>query len=325
MHEENEERAELVGTCLDGRFLIEYQIAVGGTGVVFFAHDQRDDRPVVVKTMRPKYTAHADLNRRLQREAEVARRVRHPGIADVVYEGRLLDGSAFVVFEYVDGVSLASLLYRVGRLSVEQTCFLGGRVASILQRAHEAGYVHRDVKPEHIVLCNSRDGLSIRLIDFGVCAAVTAPQDERERERGRVFGTPSYVSPEQAAGIPEVCPGADIFGLGVTMFECLAGRVPFTGRDVTDLLRKIIRCDSRSLCELRPDVNAAVVLMIERAMARAPEDRFASARFMARACNRYVASPTEVSAGLLARAMGLPALHTEQPTTPLVRVAEEAA
>lgn len=325
MHDENEERAELVGTCLGGRFTIEHQIAVGGTGVVFFAYDERDERPVVVKTMRPKYVAHADLNRRLRREAEIARRVRHPGIADVVYEGQLVDGSAFVVFEYIEGVSLASLLYRVGRLNVEQTCYIGARIASILQRAHDAGYVHRDVKPEHVVLCNSDNGLNVRLIDFGVCAAATAPHDERERERGRVFGTPSYVSPEQAAGIPDVCAGADIFGLGVTMFECLAGRVPFTGRDVTDLLRKIIRCESRGLAELRPDIHPGVVSLIDRSMARAPADRFASARFMARACHRYVASPAEVGASLLSKAMGLPAVHTEQPTTPLVRVAHEAA
>ena len=325
MHDENEERSELVGTCLGGRFRIEHLIAVGGTGVVFFAHDERDDRPVVVKTMRPKYTSHPDLNRRLQREAEVARRVRHPGIAQVVYEGRLLDGSVFVVFEYIEGVSLSSLLYRVGRLSAEQTCYIAGRVASILQHAHEAGYVHRDVKPEHIVLCSSADGLDVRLIDFGVCAAVTSPHDERERERGRVFGTPSYVAPEQAAGIPDVCPGADLFGLGVTMFECLAGHVPFTGRDVTDLLRKIIRCEAPSLAETRPELHPGVSGLIARSMARVPEARFASARFMARACHRFVYSSEAVGAELLARAMGLPAAHMEQPTTPLVRVAHEAA
>lgn len=325
MHDENEERSELIGTCLGGRFRIEHQIAVGGTGVVFFAYDERDDRPVVVKTMRPKYTAHADLNRRLAREAEVARRVRHPGIAEVIYEGQLIDGSVFVVFEYIDGVSLASLLFRVGRLTVEQTCYIGGRVAAILQRAHDAGYVHRDVKPEHIVLCATPEGLNIRLIDFGVCAAATAPHDERERERGRVFGTPSYVSPEQAAGIPDVCSRADLFGLGATMYECLVGRVPFTGRDVTDLLRKIIRCDAAKLNEVRPDIHPSVAGLIDRAMERNPDDRFGSARFMARACHRFVASPADVGAELLSRAMRLPAVRTEHPTTPLVRVAHEAA
>ena len=118
----------------------------------------------------------------------------------------------------------------------------------MLHSVHRHGYVHRDIKPEHILLNRGPYGeLDLHLLDFGVCAADTAPADERGRERGRVYGTPSYASPEQASGNPFVDARADLFSVGVTMFEALTGKLPFTGPDVTAVLRRIIREDAPSL------------------------------------------------------------------------------
>ncbi|MCA9582609.1 MAG: serine/threonine protein kinase, partial [Myxococcales bacterium] len=233
---------------------------------------------------RTVYAHNPDLRRRLRREAEVARHVRHPGVVPVLDEGVLTDGSPYIVMEKIAGVSLARLLLRLGHLPADETAAIAIRVASILHAAHAAGYVHRDVKPEHVILCEGDGGgLAVWLLDFGVCASDGAPLEEKKRENGRVFGTPTYCSPEQAAGIPEVDGRADLFGLGITMFECLTGRVPFTGIDVNDLLRAIIRCQSPSVGDLMPDLRGPMDSVVLRTMARLPTDRYASARAMARA------------------------------------------
>ena len=257
---------------------------MGGTGVVFEGTRLSDGYGVVIKTLRPVYAYNADLCRRLKREAEVARRVAHPGIVPVLDEGTLPDGSPYLVLERIHGEPMNHLLRRVGILGVQETLAILRRVCDILHRAHAAGYVHRDVKPEHMVLDRTPDGeLKIWLLDFGVCAADTAPAGEKDRERGRVFGTPSYVSPEQASGNPDVDARADVFGLGILVWEALAGRVPFSGSTVTNLLRRIIREDAPRLALNAPQIGRELDAVVARMLARTPDKRYASARAVARA------------------------------------------
>jgi serine/threonine protein kinase len=280
----SEERSELRGTTLDGRYRLGACIGVGGTGVVFEATRIPDGHSVVVKTLRPVFAFHTDLVRRLRREGEVARRVAHPSIVPVLDEGLLSDGSPYLVMERIGGEPLHRLLHRVGILDAPEALAIVRRVCDVLHRAHAFGYVHRDVKPEHVVLGRNVDGdLTVRLLDFGVCAADTAPADERERERGRVFGTPSYVSPEQACGDPDVDARADVFGLGVVLFESLAGRVPFAGSTVTNLLRRIIREDAPPLSQCAPQISPELEALVARMLARKREDRFPTARAVGRA------------------------------------------
>jgi eukaryotic-like serine/threonine-protein kinase len=280
------ERSELRGTILDGRYLVGDVLGIGGTAVVFEASRlgaESGPREVVIKTLRPSFVDHPDLVRRLRREAEVARNVPHSGIVAVLDEGMLPDGSPYLVLERVRGECLARLLRRVGSLPPRVVGAIAIRVAAILHAAHARGYVHRDVKPEHVVMDEDVDGtLRVRLLDFGVCAAETAPADEKQREVGRVFGTPSYVSPEQASGDPDVDARADVFGIGVTMFEALTGRLPFSASNVANLLRRIIREDAPRVGLLRQDVDLAWDAAIARAMARCPEDRFPTVRALAR-------------------------------------------
>lgn len=278
------ERAELRGTIVDGRHRVGPCLGAGGTGLVFEAQRIADGYPVVVKTLRPVFAQAPDLARRLRREGEVARAVAHPGIVPCLDEGWLPDGSPYLVLERVGGESLAQLLLRRGRLSVPETCALSVRVASLLHVVHAHGYVHRDVKPEHVMLDRRPSGgLDVRLIDFGVCAAWSAPADERERERGRVFGTPSYCSPEQAGGDPAVDGRADVFALGTVMFECLVGRLPFTGPNVDALLRSILSHRAPRLSDHLRGIDADLDAVHARAMAHAPGARFATARALARA------------------------------------------
>jgi serine/threonine-protein kinase len=289
-----EERAELRGAVLEGRYQVGACIGVGGTGVVFEARRITDDSLVVVKTLRPVYAHNPDLVRRLRREAEVARAVGHRGLVPVLDEGTLTDGSPYLVMERLTGESMAHLIGRFGTLGCMETAAIAIHVAAVLHTVHRQGYVHRDLKPEHIWLDRgSRGELIVQLLDFGICASEGAPEDERERERGRVYGTPSYVSPEQACGDPNVDARADVFGLGVTMFEGLTGRLPFRSSNVNQLLRRIIAEDPPRAALVSHHVSPEVDAVVARAMARVPDERFPSMRALARGLAPYAGERPE--------------------------------
>ena len=300
---ESGERAELCGQTLSGRYELRTRIGVGGTGVVFEARSLADRSAVAIKTLRPCYVNHIDLGTRLRREAEVSRRVAHPGIVRVIDEGTLEDGSPFLVMPLMEGESLARILNRVDTLPLPEIAAVVSRVAAILHVAHGAGYVHRDVKPEHILMNRTPEGeLSVHLLDFGVCASHEASSEEKARENGRVFGTPSYVSPEQASGEPNVDGRADLFSLGIVIFEALCGRLPFSGATVSKLLLRIIRDDAPKLSEVRKDVDPEFELIVSRLLERDRRDRLPSARALARALMPFVGVRADVErrlAGML--------------------------
>lgn len=308
MNASADERGELRGKTLDGRYRIGRRIGLGGTGVVFEADDCHEGEVVAIKTLRPCFVSHPDLGRRLRREGEVAARVRHPGIVPITDEGTLEDGSPYMVMPLLTGESLSRILLRLGSLPVETVLSLTSRVAAILHSAHCAGYVHRDVKPEHVLLDRSPSGeLLVYLLDFGVCASKDAPDDERAREQGKVFGTPSYVSPEQAAGHNDVDGRADLFSLGILMFEALSGRVPFCANSVSKLLLRIIREEAPRVSDVVPSIAPAIDDVVARLMARDREDRFPSARALSRALSLHVQHKGEVERGItsLLRPAGL--------------------
>jgi serine/threonine protein kinase len=282
------DRPELCGQTLAGRYRVLRRVGLGGTGIVFEAICLRSSTHVAIKTLRPSFVNHIDLGTRLRRELEVSRRVMHKGVVRCSDEGTLLDGSPFVVMPLLAGESLAQLLARFGELPASIVVVMATRVASILHSAHAAGYVHRDVKPEHILLGeNEQGGLRLHLLDFGVCASQTACDEEKKRESGRVFGTPSYVSPEQAAGEVHIDGRADLFGLGVVMFEALSGSLPFVGSSVSKLLLRIIRDEAPRLSELVTDIDPGLDWIVSRLLAREPERRMPSARALSRALLPY--------------------------------------
>jgi serine/threonine-protein kinase len=208
----------------------------------------------------------------------------------VIDHGTLYDESPYLVMQHMRSESLSSYLRRRGPLSGAEISVIMARLASILHSVHRHGYVHRDIKPEHILLNRGGYGeLDVHLLDFGVCAAESAPADERARERGRVYGTPSYSSPEQAAGNPYVDARADLFAVGVTMFEALTGKLPFTGSDVTAVLRRIIREDAPRAKVLSPCVDDEMDCMVAKLLSRAPATRYPSARALMRALDPWLA------------------------------------
>jgi serine/threonine-protein kinase len=283
------ERTELRGQILDGRYRIGNPIGMGGTGIVFEAERLATLERVVVKMLRPTHAGNPDLMSRVRREVEVARRVFHPGIVPVIDHGSLYDGSPYLVMKHMRSESLSSYLRRCGPVNGPQISVIMARLASVLHSVHRHGYVHRDIKPEHILLNRGGYGeLDLHILDFGVCAADTAPPDERARERGRVYGTPSYASPEQASGNPFVDARADLFGVGITMFEALTGKLPFTGPDVTAVLRRIIREDAPRTKLLSPLVDDAMDGLIAKLLSRSPAARHPSARALMRALEPWL-------------------------------------
>ncbi|MBN1653313.1 MAG: serine/threonine protein kinase [Deltaproteobacteria bacterium] len=278
------ERLELCGKTLDGKYRILRRIGLGGSGIVFEATCISDDAIVAIKMLRPEFIRNFDLDNRLRREAEVSRRVRHPGIIPVIDQGTLLDGSSYIVMRRMYGESMSRLLLRVGELRPDHVIAITLRLATILHSVHCAGYIHRDIKPEHILLNRSANGdLLVYLLDFGVCASSYLSEKEKEREFGKVFGTPTYVSPEQASGNPDVDGRSDLFSLGVVLFEALTGRLPFAGVSIPKLLLSIVRKDAPRLRFVNPKIEPALDDIVASLLAREPEARLPSARVLSRA------------------------------------------
>ena len=309
------ERNELRGKLLDGRYRLGSAIGTGGTGIVFEAERLATLERVVVKMLRPAFAGNPDLMSRVRREVEVARRVFHPGIVPVIDHGTLYDGSPYLVMHHMRSESLSSYLRRCGPLGPEQISVIVARLASVLHSVHRHGYVHRDIKPEHILLNRGAHGeLDLHLLDFGVCAADTAPVEERGRERGRVYGTPSYASPEQASGNPYVDARADLFGIGVTMFEALTGKLPFNGPDVTAVLRRIIREDAPRAQLYAPQLCDGMGGLIAKLLSRNPSGRHPSARALMRALDPWLQQRVRTERALVATLQVAPETSSIRPT-----------
>jgi len=283
----DDDRADLIGRVVGGHYHVLSRLGGGGTGLVFDALCTQSGEAVALKTLRPSLIRHVDLSTRLRREYEVAKRVLHPGLVRFVGEGSLPDGSPYLAMKLLRGASLAEVLARYERLSTGIVTMLASRVASILHSAHTAGYVHRDVKPEHIYLSRTpQGGLRVHLLDFGVCYSEQADPDEKRREAGRVFGTPRYVSPEQASGELCVDGRADLFGLGVVMFEALTGKVAFAAPSVAKLLLRIVREDAPRAGDL-VHMEARLDGILAKLLMRDKRERMPTARALSRALLPY--------------------------------------
>jgi len=274
-------------SCLAGRYAILRELGRGGMGVVYRAEDTELGRHVALKFLPQDVAEDQNTLDRFMREARTAAALNHPNICTIYEIGRH-EGTPFLIMELLEGHTLKTTIS--GRpMDVDEMLRIGSEVAGALAAAHAKGIVHRDIKPEHILLNRGPYGeLDLHLLDFGVCAADTAPADERGRERGRVYGTPSYASPEQASGNPFVDARADLFSVGVTMFEALTGKLPFTGPDVTAVLRRIIREDAPRLGLFAPQHGPDMEGLVAKLMSRNPSGRHPSARALMRALDPWL-------------------------------------
>ena len=254
------------------QYLVEAEIGRGGMAVVYRATDIRLHRKVAIKVLPPELAFNADVRERFLREAQMAAGLAHPSIVPI-YTVDEREGIVYFVMALVDGESLAERLTREPRLPIEDARRILAGVADALAYAHSRGVVHRDVKPDNIMLETST-GRAV-VTDFGIARA--AQGDTRLTVTGVAIGTPAYMSPEQALGERELDGRSDIYSLGVIGFQLLAGETPFKASNTPAMLVKHVSESPRPLAMLRPDVPAPLASAIARALAKKPEDRWPDA------------------------------------------------
>lgn len=255
--------------ALAGRYAIERELGHGGMATVYLADDLKHHRQVAIKVLRPDLTAMLGPDRFL-REVEIAARLSHPHIVPL-YDSGDAAGFLFYVMPYIKGESLRVKLERENQLPVDEALAIARQVASALGYAHAQQVVHRDVKPENILL---HEGEAM-VADFGIALAVSAA-GERLTQTGLAMGTPDYMSPEQATGERTLDARSDVYSLGCVVYEMLAGEPPYTGPTAQAVLAKRLTDPVPAVRRLRATVPAGVEQALMRALARVPADRFAS-------------------------------------------------
>ncbi len=262
---------ERLTRALAGRYRPEGGIGRGGMATVYRADDLRHRRPVALKVLKPELAAVLGTERFL-REITLTARLDHPHILPLLDSGEA-DGLLYYVMPLVEGESLRSRIIREKQLPLEDALRIAREVADALSHAHRHGIVHRDVKPENILLADGH----ARVADFGIARAVTAAGQEALTETGLAIGTPAYMSPEQASGERDVDARTDIYSLGAVLYEMLAGHPPFTGATAGAVFARKALEPVPSLRVVRETVPAEIERAVTRALARVPADRFASA------------------------------------------------
>jgi predicted Ser/Thr protein kinase len=257
----------VVGELIAGRYEVEKLVGSGGMSNVFRAHDRMLERTVALKILHEQYTRDADYVERFRREARSVAQLTHPNIVTVIDRGEQ-DGRQFIVFEYVEGDNLKDLVNR-GPLPVRDAILLALQVARALAFAHYRGLVHRDVKPQNVLL---NDDGQAKVTDFGIARSLDV---DGVTQTGTVLGTSDYIAPEQARG-QKVNPKTDIYSLGVVLYELLTGQVPFAGDNFVAVAMRHVNEPAPSVLERRSDVPVRLDLVIQRAMAKDPADRFES-------------------------------------------------
>jgi len=259
-----------LGELVAGRYRIVREIGSGGMALVYLACDEKHDREVALKVLRPEVAGAVGLER-FVREISIEATLQHPHIL-ALYDSGEANGLPYYVMPYVTGETLRDRLEREKQLPVEAALRITGEVAQALSYAHGRGVVHRDIKPANILLS---EGQAL-VADFGIARAISVAGGEHLTATGLAIGTPAYMSPEQA-GEPDTVDGrSDLYSLACVLFEMLAGEPPFTGRTAQAILARHMQERPPSLTVVRPNCPASVVRAVEKALAKVPADRFAT-------------------------------------------------
>jgi serine/threonine-protein kinase len=282
----------MVGEVLSDRYEVEELVGTGGMSSVFRAHDRLLDRKVALKVLHQQFTDDAEYVERFRREARAVAALSHPNIVTVIDRGEH-EGRQFIVFEYIDGENLKALIERRGPAPVTTALELALQIAHGLSFAHQQGLVHRDVKPQNVLL--NGDGQA-KVTDFGIARSLDVQHGMTQT--GTVLGTSDYIAPEQAQG-QRIDEHTDVYSLGVVLYEMLTNEVPFPGENFVAVAMRHINEPPPAIRDKRPDVSPRLEAAVQRAMAKRPEDRFQT---MADFCRELEANLAEAQGGTAAPA-----------------------
>ena len=279
--------AARLGEALGDAYTIEGEVGRGGMGVVYRARDERLQRRVAIKVLPPELAFQKDIRERFTREAQTAAKLSHPHIVPIhtVGEGQ---GLVYFVMGYVDGESVAARIRRRGKLPVDEARRIMSEAADALSAAHALSIIHRDIKPDNILLEGSRG--RVMVTDFGIAKALSSTSGATLTGAGVAIGTPAFMSPEQAAGEREIDGRSDVYSLGVVSYQMLTGELPFTAPTVAGILMKQITEPAPDLRSHRPDVPEDLALAVSRCLEKDPENRWPSADALRRALESRVVS-----------------------------------
>lgn len=257
-----------IGTTIAGRYLIEHVLGEGGMATVYAARHRLVDRPCAIKIMDSSFANNEVVRERFRREAKAAQKLAHPNIIEIFDQGET-DGSIYLVMELLEGETLADVLEH-GKVPLARTLPILIQIARALARAHDLEVIHRDLKPENIFLAKDDDDFElVKLLDFGIARSM---QDTRLTGAGEVFGTPQYMAPERITSI-EAGPAADLYALGVIMYEMLTGRLPFDASDVATFFLKHMKEMPAPPRSVDPSIPAELDRLILELLAKDAKDR----------------------------------------------------
>ncbi|HYU09951.1 MAG TPA: protein kinase [Gemmatimonadales bacterium] len=264
------------GATFAGRYEVKEILGAGGMGVVYRAFDRELQEPVAIKTLKPEAMAGGTVALdRFKQEIRLARKIAHRNVVRT-YDLGEQNGMYYLTMEYVEGTSLKQLIVSRGKLPVPVALTVGKQLCRALEVAHAEGVIHRDIKPQNIVVEPSG---FLKVMDFGIARLANPPQGKGLTEAGVSIGTPDYMSPEQLSGA-ELDPRSDLYAAGVVLFECLTGKVPFEAETTWALVAKHLEEQPPDPRATNPEVPGPLALVILKAMAKQPVDRFATAAEM---------------------------------------------
>jgi len=264
------------GTILAGKYQVDKVLGEGGMGVVVAATDTQLERRVAIKFLLPEYAQHHEAGQRFMREARAAVKIQSEHIARVIDVNRMDNGSPYMVMEYLHGGDLSDVLQKRGPLPVEEATSFVLQACEAIAEAHSYGIVHRDLKPANLFLAQQPDGSSkIKVLDFGISKmTIQGSTDPSLTRTSSMMGSPLYMSPEQMRSTRNVDARADIWALGVILYELLSATPPFNGESIPTLSAKILLEEPEPLRARRPDVPLELERVILRTLRKDPADRF---------------------------------------------------